>query len=110
MQLILRILNNFWFCIGIATFSMLNMMGDMMEGDSPWLNAFLVCIWVYCAWRTTKRHTVDAIDLTPDQTIRLNKVTRQFRTDMEAIINEDKDDGSDRGEDKKTDTKQSKDD
>ena len=110
MESIIKIINNFWFCLSMAVLN-LYFLALQLEASETWgFSALGVVLWTYLAWRTTRPDRIAKPDMTLDQVMRLNKVTRQFKIDMEAIINEDKDDGSDNGEDKETDTKQSKDD
>lgn len=112
MDALRKLFNNFWFCLSMAVMN-LYFLALKLEASEGWiLSAVGVLAWAYLAWRTTRpEHLSQAdIDMTPDQVMRMNKVTRQFKIDMEAIINEDKDNGSNNGKDKETDTKQSKDD
>ena len=68
---------------------------NLEAGEGPWLSVTAIMCCVYMAWSANRRKGIDDIELTPDQTMRINKVTRQFRVDMEAIINEDKEEKDD---------------
>ncbi len=110
MGILAKVLRNFWFCIGLAVFSLFALWSAALEGETIWIwiDVFCIVYWTYAAYRTTKTIHADDLPLTTDQTLRLKIVTRKFVKDTEEILNEARDE-SDGGKDKETDKKQSDD-
>jgi hypothetical protein len=38
----------------MAVWSLISMTGELMEGEDPWFSAFMVMLWVYFAWRSSR--------------------------------------------------------
>ena len=106
-----KLLCNFWFCIGMAVFSLFALSSAILEGSTVWIAVDVFCIiyWVFAAHRTTKRTHLSDLPLTDDQTVRIKAVTRRFSKELEDIVNEARDNESNNGEDKETDKKESSD-
>ena len=109
MDTIRMLFNSFWFCLSIAVLNLYFLAVNLEAAETWEWSAIAVVTWTYLSWRTTRRDD-EGIELTPNQRRDINVLSRKFKEDVEAIINEDTDDGSNRGADKKTDTKQPEDD
>ena len=103
-----RMLHNFWFCLGMAVFSLLALSGAIVEGGAVWIAVDVFCVvwWVYAAYKITKR--VEEDPLTNEQMLRIKTITRRFAQDVDEILQEAKDE-SDRGKDQEADKKESSD-
>ena len=110
MGILAKVLRNFWFCIGLAVFSLFALWSAALEGETVWIwiDVFCIVYWTYAAYRTTKSTHVNDLPLTNEQTLRLKIITRKFIKDSEAILDEAKNE-SDGGKDKETDKKESSD-
>ena len=110
MGILAKMLRNFWFCIGLAVFSLFALWSAALEGDTfwIWMDVFCIIYWTYAAYRTTKSVHVDDLPLTNEQVLQIKVITRRFTKEMEDIVNEAKNE-SDGGKDKETDKKQSSD-
>ena len=111
MGVLAKIVRNFWFCIGLAVFSLFALWSAALEGETVWIwiDVFCIVYWTYAAYRTTKSVHADDLPLTNEQTLRLKIITRKFIKDSEDILDEARNDKSDNGEDKETDKKESSD-
>ena len=99
-----RILNNFWFCLGMAVFSLFALWSAALEGSAIWIavDVFCVLYWVIRAYRTTKLG--DRTPLTDEQMQQIKVITTRFSREVDAILKEAADE-SDNGKDKETDKK-----
>ena len=111
MEILRTLLRNFWFCLIIAVFSLLTLSSAVLEGSTFWiaLGVFNVLYWVWAAYRTTKPLSGDDAPLTDEQTAEIRKITQRFSRELGAVLQEEKDNESNRRKDKETDKKESDD-
>ena len=111
MRTLRSLLNNFWFCLMIAVLSLLTLSSAVLEGGTFWiaLGVFNVMYWVFAAYRTTKPRSGDDAPLTNEQTAEIRKITQRFSRELAAVLQEAKDNESNRRKNKETDKKQSDD-
>ena len=111
MEILRTVLRNFWFCLMLAVFSLLTLSSAILEGGTFWivLAVFNVVYWVFAAYRTTKPSSGDDAPLTDEQTAEIRKITQRFSRDLGAILQEAKDNESNRRKDQEADKKQSDD-
>jgi hypothetical protein len=55
MERLLAIVRSFWFCLAMASWSLISMAGELMEGEDPWFSVIVVMLWVFLGWRSIQR-------------------------------------------------------
>ena len=108
MEILWKLLRNWWFCLGMAVMNLVYMAGSLLDGSSPWIYAAGVVGWAFLAYRNSKPQTAEVV-LTDEQTHRITVLTRKFRHDLDEIVNEVVKDESDRRKDQKEDKRKSSD-
>jgi len=105
MGILGKLLRNFWFCLMIAVLSLLTLSSAILEGGTFWiaLGTFNVLYWVWAAYRTTKPLSVDDAPLTDEQTAEIRKITQRFSRELGVILQEAKDNESNRRKDQEAD-------
>ena len=108
MEILWKLLRNFWFCLSMAVINLLFIMQSLTDGSSPWLSAIGVVCWAFLAHRSTKTQHKE-VPLTDEQTAKIRVATQRFSREMSEILKEATNDESNNGEDKEKDKGESSD-